>query len=246
MARRKTREEFIRDSQKTHGSLYEYSEVIYKNSHKNVKIWCVTCSISFQQTPSSHIGGRGCPECALKRTLSHTRKSLEHYLPRLKDIHGDKYRYDLFSYHNYDTKSSIECQCGNIFHMSMEKLLRGQGCPDCSSSGYKSHKPCYFYVLKVGEDAIKCGITILMRDRLNKLRRHSIYPVEVLYMLHFQTSSQAKELEDIIKANFEGNFLDKADMPDGFTETYYWKDIGEIMRIAMKFLENNNGVLTVE
>lgn len=246
MARRKTREEFIRDAVAMHGDKYDYSQVVYVQAHKSVIITCNKCKLQFNQIPSAHTSGRNCPACALQSTLSHTRRSVEHYLPRLKEIHGDKYNYDNFTYKNYHTKGAINCDCGETFLISIDKLIRGQGCSNCSSGGYKAYKPCYFYILKVGEDSIKCGITVSMRNRLNRLNLKSTLPIDILYMFHFKTSSQAKELEDTIKYKFTGSFIDKNSMLDGYTETYYWKDIGEILKIALKFSDDNDGILTVK
>jgi hypothetical protein len=45
-----------------HNNYYNYSKVNYINSFTKVLI---TCPIhgDFEQTPSSHLSGRGCPKC---------------------------------------------------------------------------------------------------------------------------------------------------------------------------------------
>jgi hypothetical protein len=53
---------FIIKSIKTHGDYYNYSLVKYKNNKTKVKILCPEHSI-FEQTPTHHLNGSGCPVC---------------------------------------------------------------------------------------------------------------------------------------------------------------------------------------
>ena len=48
-----------------HGGRYDYSLVNYEGRHTKVKIIC-NIHGAFEQTPGSHIGGSGCPDCAGK------------------------------------------------------------------------------------------------------------------------------------------------------------------------------------
>jgi very-short-patch-repair endonuclease len=57
-----TNSEFIKKSKKFHGDKYDYSEVKYTNSHVKVKIICRKHGI-FEQQPTHHINGSGCPIC---------------------------------------------------------------------------------------------------------------------------------------------------------------------------------------
>ena len=68
---RKTREEFIRQAQEVHGKdRYDYSLVEYKKNSVKVKIICLRCGMCFEQTPSDHLQGCGCPYCAGRRKLT--------------------------------------------------------------------------------------------------------------------------------------------------------------------------------
>lgn len=55
-------DKFIQQQQQIHGQLYEYSEVLYVHSHKEVLIRCKTHGI-FHQQPRVHLQGKGCPNC---------------------------------------------------------------------------------------------------------------------------------------------------------------------------------------
>lgn len=52
----------IENFQKIHGSLYDYSRVIYEGANKKVNIICSHHGI-FRQTPQKHRIGQGCPKC---------------------------------------------------------------------------------------------------------------------------------------------------------------------------------------
>ncbi len=64
-----TTKDFIDKSIDTHGDLYDYSCVEYKNSHSYVQIKCVKHG-DFIQTAYKHIQGRGCPKCKLSNGVS--------------------------------------------------------------------------------------------------------------------------------------------------------------------------------
>lgn len=59
-----TTEEFIKRAKKIHSDRYDYSKVDYKNSSTKVTIICPVHG-KFEQLPSSHLQGKGCPTCGL-------------------------------------------------------------------------------------------------------------------------------------------------------------------------------------
>ncbi len=62
-SRKPTINEFIIQAQKVHGTKFDYSKVVYKNSMKKVEIICPQHG-SFFQTPNSHISKKqGCIKC---------------------------------------------------------------------------------------------------------------------------------------------------------------------------------------
>jgi very-short-patch-repair endonuclease len=63
--RRSNTDEFIEKAKKVHGDKYDYSKVDYINMHTKVCIICESHG-EFQQTPGSHLQGRGCPLCVNK------------------------------------------------------------------------------------------------------------------------------------------------------------------------------------
>ena len=61
-----TTEEFIQRANEIHNNKYDYSKVEYVNANTKV---CIICPIhgEFWQVPSSHLNGRGCKECGVKK-----------------------------------------------------------------------------------------------------------------------------------------------------------------------------------
>lgn len=57
-----TTESFIEDASKVHKGRYSYKRLDYKTSQVKVIITCPMHG-DFLQTPTSHISGRGCPQC---------------------------------------------------------------------------------------------------------------------------------------------------------------------------------------
>jgi len=60
--RRLTVEEFIEKSNKVHNNKYKYTKTIYDNTRSKIIITCPQHG-DFEQTPSNHIQGYGCPIC---------------------------------------------------------------------------------------------------------------------------------------------------------------------------------------
>ena len=57
-----TKEQFIEKAKLVHGNKYDYSLVVYKRNDIKVKIICSKHGV-FEQVPSGHLRGRGCPIC---------------------------------------------------------------------------------------------------------------------------------------------------------------------------------------
>lgn len=55
-------EDFISQAKNTHGDKYDYTKVVYKHTDEKVAIIC-TIHGQFEQTPTAHLEGKGCPKC---------------------------------------------------------------------------------------------------------------------------------------------------------------------------------------
>jgi Zn finger protein HypA/HybF involved in hydrogenase expression len=131
--RKKPLTNVISDFKKIHGDKYDYSLMNYIDCKSKIKIICKIHGV-FEQTPINHISGKGCYLCSKTKKLS-----LNEFINKSKQIHGDKYDYSLVNYKNNNTKVQIICKIHGVFEQTPMKHLRGQQCPKCSGK-YKTTK----------------------------------------------------------------------------------------------------------
>lgn len=134
-------QEFKEKGKRLHNNKYDYSNVVYVNSRTKVKIICPKHGV-FEQLPSSHLQGNGCPECAREWTDEHkenqaksSRKSrgmtTEEWIERARQVHGDKYDYSQTVYVNQRTNVKIICPIHGLFEQKADSHIRGCGCRFC-------------------------------------------------------------------------------------------------------------------
>ena len=129
--KRKTTEQFIKDVKKIYGNKYDYSLVEYSGAKNKIKIVCKKHGM-FNQTPSNHLNGNGCPLCN-----GGIKFNIINFIKIAENIHGDKYDYSLVRYINSQTKVKIICKKHGVFEQQSNSHLMGHGCPLCNG-GIKS------------------------------------------------------------------------------------------------------------
>lgn len=127
MSKKKTTEEFIEQAKNVHGDKYDYSKVVYESTQKPVEIVCKIHG-NFLQRPLDHLHGQNCPYCS-HRSI---RYSLEEFISKAKQIHGDKYDYSKVEYVNNQTKVCIICPIHGEFWQTPQHHFNGCGCKKCS------------------------------------------------------------------------------------------------------------------
>ena len=128
--------EFIARSSIIHGDKYDYTKINLITLKSKVLIICKCCQLEFYQTPDNHLTGRGCPKCARDIKNKAKRKTIDQFIIDANKIHNYIYDYSDTNYLNNHTKINIFClKCQNIFSQTPANHLRGNGCPQCSSSG---------------------------------------------------------------------------------------------------------------
>lgn len=130
-----TQEEFLKKAKEIHGDKYDYSKVVYTGSKNEVCIICPEHG-EFLQKPIYHTFNKcGCPKCALKANSDRNkqnRQSLEDFVKKAKEIHGDKYDYSKAEYVNRKTKICIICPVhGEFWQTPSDHIFQKQGCPKC-------------------------------------------------------------------------------------------------------------------
>ena len=148
---RLTTEEFVSKAKKIHTcDKYNYTQVDYKGAKIKVTIICPEHG-KFKQTPTGHLSGKGCLECAIKKNSDNQRGTKESFIqksranPSCRDHNGNYYDYDLVEYKNAHTKVKIKC----LYHDKIFTMIpnnhshHGQKCNDCGllcSKGFRYSK----------------------------------------------------------------------------------------------------------
>lgn len=124
-------EEFIDKSAVKHNNQFSYLLVDYTNSSTKIPIICLVPEHGvFEQTPSHHLQGRGCPDCSGNRP-----STTEAFIKKATVTHNNTYSYLLVDYSNNYAKIPIICLIlgHGIFEQEAASHLQGHGCPKCSN-----------------------------------------------------------------------------------------------------------------
>ncbi|AUR82260.1 hypothetical protein NVP1022O_48 [Vibrio phage 1.022.O._10N.286.45.A10] len=123
--------EFLESARRVHGDKYNYTDVRYLNNKTNVVISCPDHG-SFNQRPSHHLSGIGCPSCA-----GNFIKTTKQFIEEAVRVHGGTYSYGRTVYASAHEKITITCPEHGDFSQTPSGHLRGKGCAKCS----KVHQP---------------------------------------------------------------------------------------------------------
>lgn len=126
--KRKTTDQFIKESKSIHGNRYDYSLTEYKNNKQKVIIICKIHG-QFKIRASSHtIQKHGCFQCGL---LSRT-DFKEDFIEKSQKIHGNKYDYSSVNYISNKIPVEVICPIHGIFSIRPDSHIYGkQGCKMC-------------------------------------------------------------------------------------------------------------------
>ena len=123
-----TNDSFITKANEVHNNKYDYSKINYTGNHNKVCIICPEHG-EFYQEAKRHLEGCGCPKC-----YGNVRLTLDEFINKSKEIHGNKYDYSKVDYINNSTKVCIICPEHGEFWQRPSQHLRGDGCPYCCQS----------------------------------------------------------------------------------------------------------------
>ena len=124
---------FIKRANEIHGYRYDYSNVNYKDTKTKIEIICKEHG-SFFQSPNKHMQGNGCPTCGRERTIEHNFLTLDDFIKKARNVHGDKYDYSSSVYTGADNKLEIACVKHGKFLQTPHNHLKGTNCPSCGAS----------------------------------------------------------------------------------------------------------------
>ena len=129
MPKKLTNIDFIKKANNIHNNKYDYSKTDYKSYNQKVIIICPIHG-EFEQSPSNHLNGQGCPKCKHRST----RKTTQEFIEDAKEIHGDKYDYSKVEYINNKIKVCIICPIhGEFYQIPTVHINNKSGCPKCNN-----------------------------------------------------------------------------------------------------------------
>jgi hypothetical protein len=188
----KSQDEFIAAAREVHGDKYDYSQVVYRGTHKKVRIGCPKHG-SFPQAPQFHLAGSGCPECAGVK-----KKTTEEFVKLAIERHGDKYDYRFAEYVNAREKVLIICpEHGLTEQIARDHLKKVPQC--CAQTGFDPDSPAILYYLRVeaneGQTLYKIGIS--NRSVVERFAPRDLPKITVVEVVEFERGRDAYDLEQM-------------------------------------------------
>jgi predicted nucleic acid-binding Zn-ribbon protein len=129
--KRITFENFKTRANEIHLNLYGYEISEWVDRNTEIDILCKECNKIFNQLPSSHLNGRGCPDCANKSRSTSQRKSDDIFLAELVNRRGDRYLYLKTKYNGATELITVTCRTHGDFDQRADIHLAGANCPLC-------------------------------------------------------------------------------------------------------------------
>lgn len=138
-------EDFIKRSKEKFGETFDYSLVEYVNTDTPVILSCSTYG-SFEITPREHLRCKSGYNKDIRRKYIDTvvgleprpgfssnwiPDTLEDFISKAKEVHGDLYEYSKVEYKTIKTDVEIICKKHGSFWQSPHNHYRGSGCMKC-------------------------------------------------------------------------------------------------------------------
>lgn len=233
-------DEFSRKAEVVHSGKYDYTQVVYQTARIKVKIRCKLHDYVFEQTPQSHLDGRGCRLCANEAIRAGKQADKEHFVQRSVAQHGEgTFSYDNVVYKNAKTPVMVTCPVHGDFPTYPDNHWLGAGCPDCSEAGFSSNRAGILYVMYCAEDDItKVGITNSQLIKRNKAISKS-YGKNFVVVDTYENDSGLliSQTETELILELRKKYRQPETKFDGYTECFYDVDI----LLLLEYLENKLG-----
>lgn len=126
-----SQQEFIDKMKKINSNIVV--EGNFKGVDSKIELFCKLCGCEWKTTPSHLFKGTGCPNCFKEKVKNKITKTQEKFEYDLKMVNPSiSIKED---YKNSKTKILCECKiCKNSWKATPANLLKGRGCPVCTSS----------------------------------------------------------------------------------------------------------------
>lgn len=129
--------EFFKVMHELYKDTLDFSKSIYTGYSKPITFICPQHE-EVTMTPEALRKGHGCKLCSKEARVKNSYDTVENFILKAKEIHGDKYDYSLVQYVNSRTKVNIICPVhGKFSQLPYGHLKSETGCDKCGSE--KSH-----------------------------------------------------------------------------------------------------------
>ena len=140
--------EVVKKFREIHGEYYDYSKVEFIGMHNKVCIICPEHG-EFWQTPSKHIIGQGCKQCAHSDNGFNKRMTQNEFIMKANKTHNNKYDYSNVVYITSHDKIDIICPKHGVFRQLPYDHLHGHGCPSCNNTFSIGEMEIYQYLCEI-------------------------------------------------------------------------------------------------
>ena len=122
---------WIEKASKKFGEVCDYTDSIYVKDRQKILIYCKVHEDYFLQRPSTHLNSKyGCPIRAKKLVGKQFKSSVNVFIEKARQIHGNLYDYSFVNYIDNQTKVKIlDNETGDIFWQTPNSHLTGSGNP---------------------------------------------------------------------------------------------------------------------
>ena len=191
----------------------------------------------YEQTPSSHLSGKGCPKCKNIKLSIYKKRTPEEYYNECKEKDLDL---PIEKYKGNSIKIKHKCIRNHIYEQRPHDHLQGQGCPKCSRNYSYTPKEYYQeckskgidipieeYITKVCDGNVK----IYEFNDINEANKewiYSHYPSEEDYDASAVSEEELEStLRKIFGTNLELNVKKDTENTDGYYIPKYNSQIGK-------------------
>lgn len=123
--------EFIKNSKKVHGELYDYSKVKFTHVRKKVIIFCPIHG-KFEQTPYHHINRKqGCKKCGIIKNTESKRYNKERVIEEIVKLLPPNITHQIEHYICSADRLNFTCSIHGNFTQTLQHFRNGKFCPKC-------------------------------------------------------------------------------------------------------------------
>ena len=170
-------DDFINRAKSIHETKYDYSITEYEDYNKKIKIICKHHGI-FEQKPSIHLRGHGCPLCGIissnivkrkKEFKANLKYNKDNIYEKFYKVHNNIYEYNKETFKSMNNKLEIYCFKHGSFYQTGFNHIRGHGCPVCKESSGE---------LTINEILTKKGINFFRQYRFKECKNELPLPFD--------------------------------------------------------------------